>query len=285
MTIPADNVSIRSFISFLVYSNLIIAISVSSATLLAFFLLQYPVIWEVMLVVFSGTLSIYTLNRFTDIQEDSINLPGRVEFIRKYGKIILLIAILLYTGSLVMVALHSAMAGIVALLPPAIAVLYSCFRLKRFFLVKNILISAGFVCSVLIVGAYYHEFSISIALLTVLLFTAGFVNSIIFDIKDLQGDKLCNIQTFPAKYGFRKTKYYCYLLLLPVFLITFYFIMNHIRSAILLPFLGYIASYTYFLKDTEQYPDWYFGLYVDGEYIVLLFFIIIFSLAGVFTLP
>jgi len=277
---PACKDSIRSFISFLVYSNLITSIASVTVTLLTFFLLDYPIILSILLVVFSGTLLIYTLNRFTDLREDTINLPKRVEFIRKNGKVMLLVAIFLYVISLIMVAMHSSFAAIVAIFPLMIAFSYSYFRLKRFFLVKNFLICSGWVCSILIVGAYYHEFGISIVLLTVLIFIAGFLNSIIFDIKDLRGDTLCNIRTFPVKYGIRKTKCCCYLLLIPLFLITVYLTMRDIRSAILLPFLGYITSYTYFLKEPELCPAWYFGLYVDGEYIFLLSLIIIFSLAG-----
>jgi hypothetical protein len=57
---------------------------------------------------------------------------------------------------------------------------------------------------------------------------------------------------------------------------------KNIQAAIILPFLGYITSYTYFSKDSEDYPWWYFGFYVDGEYIFLLFFIVIFFMAGLF---
>ena len=285
MTASAWQGRISSFISSLIYSNIITAVAGSTLTLLTFLLLAYPIKLSLLLVVFSGTLLIYTFNRFTDIREDAINLPKRVQFIRMYGQAMLIIAVLLYGISLVMVALHSSLAALVAVFPLMIAFLYSYFRLKRFFLVKNFLICSGWVCSVLVVGAYYHEFGITLILLMILVFIAGFVNSIIFDIKDLKGDTLCNIQTFPVKYGIRKTKYCCYLLLIPPFLIAIYLITLDIRSAILLPFLGYITSYTYFLDSSDQCPEWYFGLYVDGEYIFLLFCIFIFYHVGAFTAP
>jgi len=280
MIIPASKESIRSFILFLVYSNLITAISVSTATLLTFFLLNYPVILPVILAVFSGTLLIYTLNRFTDIHEDSINLPERVEFIRKYGKIIFLISLIMYVFSLVVVGMHSSIAVIAAISPLIIAFSYSYFRLKRFFLVKNILISTGVSCSVLIVGAYYNDFAIRLLLLAIIIFGSILVNTIIFDIKDLKGDKLCQIQTIPVKCGIRTTKFCCFVLLLPLFLIALFLMTIDIRSSIILPFLGYITTYTYFSVDSEQYPWWYFGLYVDGEYIFLLGILLILFMAG-----
>ena len=225
---------------------------------------------------------IYTLNRFTDIAEDSINLPEREKFSRRYGKFIFTFALILYAVSLVMVTLNSTIAGFIAAVPIIIAVLYSFIRLKNIFLIKNILICTGSICSILIVGAYYNDFSINLILLMGIIFISVFINTIIFDIKDVRGDKLCNIRTFPVKYGLMKTKYFCFLLLIPLFLITFYSITRDLRFTILLPFLGYITSYTYFLKDPEQLPVGYFGLYVDGEYIFLLFIIAIFYLfAGI----
>ena len=283
MNIRHERYGIHSCISLLVYSNLITAVSCSALTLLTFLLLNCPVIVPIMLVVFSGTLLIYTFNRFTDIHEDSINLPERVTFIRNFGKVILLIALFLYIVSLALVASGSTIAGIVAVIPVIIAVLYSYFRLKKIFLIKNILISTGGVCSVLVAGTYYSVFSATMFFLTVLVFNSIFVNTLIFDVKDMKGDKACNIQTIPTRYGLRRTKYCCYLLLISLFLITIYFITEDLRFSIFLPFLGYIMSYTYFLKDPDQYPEWYFGLYVDGEYVFLLLLIIIFFVCGVFT--
>lgn len=276
MTLPVKN----AIISFLVYSNVPGSVGVSNATLLTFFILHYPVIWPVVVVVFSGALLIYTLNRFTDIHEDAINLPPRVEFFRRYGKTILTIAGILYACSLAIVTLHSSSAGIIAILPIIIAFLYSHFRLKKFFLVKNILISSGFTCSVLIVGAYFNDVTILILLLAIIIFGSILVNTIIYDIKDQKGDKLCQIQTIPVKCGIRTTKVCCFVLLLPLFLIALFLMTIEMRSSIILPFLGYITSYTYFSGDSEQYPWWYFGLYVDGEFIYLLGILIILFMAG-----
>lgn len=285
MTVSANQEKISSFISTLIYSNIIISVAGSTLTLLTLLLLGYPVKLSLLLVVFSGTLFIYTLNRFTDLREDIINLPGRVEFIRKYGKVILLVAVLLYGISLILVAMQSGLAACIAVIPLVIAFSYSYFRLKRFFLLKNLLISAGWVCCVLIVGAYFQEFGINILLLTGFVFIAGLLNSIIFDTKDLKGDTLCGIRTFPVKYGLMNTKCCCYLLLTILFLITVFLLTRDLRFAILLPFLGYITSYTYFLKSPGQSPAWYFGLYVDGEYVFLLFCILIFYFAGAFSAP
>jgi 4-hydroxybenzoate polyprenyltransferase len=167
MTQPVRK-GIKSVISFLVFSNILTSVAAATPTLLAFFLLGYPVTWPVWLVVFSGTLLIYTLNRFTDIPEDTINLPGRVEFIYRYGKTNLIVAVIVYVCSLAMVAVHNIFTGIVGILPLIIAVSYSCLRLKKFFLVKNILISTGCTFSVLIVGANFNDFSIRTFLLAII---------------------------------------------------------------------------------------------------------------------
>ena len=280
MNLPAYDGHLRSSIELLIHSNLVAAVCVATLTLLAFILLKHPIIVTLILVAFSGTLLIYTLNRFSDIREDSINLPGRVAFIRRYGRIILIFSAVVYGVSLVMIALHSTIAAVVAVLPVLIAISYSFFRLKRYFLIKNILTCAGVICSILIVGAYYDDFSTGMLFLTVIVFIAALVNTIIFDIKDIKGDTLCNIRTIPVTCGFTMTKYCCYALLIPLFLITFYLTSRDPRFAVLFPFLGYIAKYTYLLKDPDNYPGWYFGLFVDGEYIFLFFIILILVLGG-----
>jgi 4-hydroxybenzoate polyprenyltransferase len=57
---------------------------------------------------------------------------------------IFFLAAFLYVISLVIIALHSSLAALVAIFPLVIAFSYSYFRLKRFFLVKNVLVELGF---------------------------------------------------------------------------------------------------------------------------------------------
>ena len=271
---------IKSVGTFIVYSNLVISVSATVPILLACYLLGFPVVYPLLLIAFSETLFIYTLNRFSDIHEDTINLPERVEFIRRYGAFLLLISGILFLYSLVWVIFQSLAAGIIAFLPVGIAFFYSFFRLKRLFLMKNVLISIGWSCSIFTVGAYFHEFAILLYVLAGLIFGAVLVISIIFDIKDRNGDTVCNIRTIPVLYGFRTAKISCLIIIAPLVLVVFYLATRYTQFVILLPFAAYFTGYILFLTDSERIPWWYF----DREYIFLLGLILIIFITGIFQL-
>jgi 4-hydroxybenzoate polyprenyltransferase len=258
-----------SFIDILVTSNIFAAFYTVSVCLITLFLTGHPFLVTLPFAAFSATLLIYTMNRFTDRKEDIVNNPRRFHYLDSYGKATLTIAAGLYLFSLFLLFQSKLSTFLVALLPLFIAILYSIFRLKRVFLLKNISVSLGILCAVFIVLVHFDDFSV-FSLLLALFFLLGFlINTIVYDIKDIEGDLKYNINTLPVQYGLEKTKIVCYMLLFASVLLIPVLISFNPTSYLLLFYSCYIGLYITFADNPDKLPPWYYGIFVDGEYLLL----------------
>jgi 4-hydroxybenzoate polyprenyltransferase len=261
---------LNSFIRILVTSNGFTSINVASITLITLYVTNHPFLLSLPFTVFSGTLFIYTLNRYTDRGEDMVNSPLRFQYIDRYGKATLGSATGLYLLSLFFVLQMSWFTFLTALLPLFIAIFYSVFRLKRVFLVKNVAVSSGVLCAVMIVLVNFNDFTRFSIGLVLFFFLVILVNTIVYDIKDVEGDSRYRINTLPVRYGLKKTKMVCYLLLAgSVFCIPLLISFNP-RFLPLLAFSPYLGSYIAFSGRPYHLPSWFYGIFVDGEYIFVL---------------
>jgi 4-hydroxybenzoate polyprenyltransferase len=258
-----------SFIEMLVTSNIFAAFYTMSVCLITLFLTGHPFLVTLPFAAFSATLLIYTMNRFTDRKEDIVNNPRRFHYLDSYGKATLTIAAGLYLFSLFLLFQSKLSTFLVALLPLFIAILYSIFRLKRVFLLKNISVSLGILCAVFIVLVHFDDVTVY-SLVLALFFLLGFlINTIVYDIKDIEGDLKYNINTLPVQYGLEKTKIVCYMLLFASVLLVPVLISFNPTSYLLLFYSCYIGLYITFADNPDKLPPWYYGIFVDGEYLLL----------------
>jgi 4-hydroxybenzoate polyprenyltransferase len=258
-----------AFFELLVISNVFAGLFTVSVCCITIYLTKHPMVIILPLTVFSGTLFIYTMNRFTDRNEDIINNPRRFRFIDRYGKASLSIAAALYLYSLAVLLYSDVPTFLVAVLPVVIAILYSVFRLKRVFLAKNIAVASAALCSVAIVLVYFRDFAPYSLILAVFFFLGFLINTITFDIKDIRGDLQYQIATIPAAWGVQTTKIICYILLvlngfIPPVLAAWYPV-----SLILYLYTVYLGLYIAFADDPSKLPSWYYGIFVDGECLFL----------------
>jgi 4-hydroxybenzoate polyprenyltransferase len=256
----------------LVYSNLYLAIFAHVAMTAAMMvLLRVPMNPVLLLVAFSGSMLIYSLNRSTDGEEDRINLPERSEFSGRYGRYFIAASIPLFAISVGLSALQSIGVLVVVLLPFAIGILYSYFRLKRIFFLKNLVVSIGVSATLLMVVAMYSPpFSTWLPLFGIVV-TGVLVNTIIFDIKDIQGDSSAGIRTLPVTLGIRRTQGFCFILLAIMALLSIPLIQTDRVFWALVPYFLYIGFYIVSVPAGDS-SWWYYGLVVDGEFIPLLVF-------------
>jgi 4-hydroxybenzoate polyprenyltransferase len=210
------------------------------------------------------------MNRYTDRKEDVINNPRRLQFLNRWGNVILACALGCYLLSLFFLLQIKLATFLVALIPLAIAVLYSVLRLKRVLFIKNLSVSSGILCAVLIVFVTYNNYTMFSLLLAAFFFLTILINTIIFDVKDIEGDKLENIHTIPGTYGLRNTKIICYMLLATsIFFIPGLLVFTR-KSLLLIAYSLYIGLYTTYADGPEHLPSWFYGIFVDGEYLFLL---------------
>ncbi|MBC7912902.1 MAG: UbiA family prenyltransferase [Pyrinomonadaceae bacterium] len=253
-------------IKILVHSNVFIALLAFSISYIANILIGKEPDLILMLIAFSVMFFIYTINRFSDLKEDEINAPNRVNFIYKYGKYLLSVSSLAFISSILYAVVYRPAMAIYIFLPVLIGIIYSFFGLKRIFLMKNVFVGMAWGILALINGAYYEAFSPQLISFSIIVGVMMIINSTVFDLKDIEGDSFHNITTLPVKLGIGKTKIVCSMLNLSLVMFTaglFYLhIFSGIISVIFLLYV-YIFLYIYFAKPVNN--PLFYGIFVDGE--------------------
>jgi 4-hydroxybenzoate polyprenyltransferase len=124
-----------------VYSNVYIALAGAGMAVTTLLLAGMPVTWEPVIIAFTVPMFVYNLNRFTDIEEDAVNVPHRANFIQKYGKVLFTSGILLYILGLWLAVSQNIAAFAFTLTPGAAGVIYSVLRAKKVLFAKNVIVS------------------------------------------------------------------------------------------------------------------------------------------------
>lgn len=204
---------VKYFLEMLIYLNLIEVVDSGAAVLFTFFLsATQPSLLPLILVMFS-TFFLYGLNRINDVKEDRINSPERLNFWKRYGKKLIFIGSLLFIISLTISAFNNIFSFILLLLPFLLVFSYSCFRLKRFLFIKNLIVATGWFTIPFFTATLMSSFSLSIILVcSIIIFFAVLINTVIFDIKDIKGDEIHNIRTISNVFGIHFAKKISYLL-------------------------------------------------------------------------
>lgn len=252
----------------LVSANLFISTAALFVSFFANLILDKPQNFFLNLSSFAVMFLIYTANRFSDIEEDEINSPKRVLFVKKHGRTFLFSSLVLFFGVLVYALLSNLLTAFFIVLPLTIGILYSFAGLKRFFLVKNLTVGCGWGILPLINASYYNVYSFEVLFYAVLCGAFWTINSTVFDIKDIVGDKSQNVVTMPVKFGPGKTKLFCFVLNLIMLLSLAFLLFNELLPSLFLIFgviNFYLFIYIYLAK--EKNNPWFYGILVDGEFV------------------
>jgi 4-hydroxybenzoate polyprenyltransferase len=264
---PAIAASIRA----LVHSNVFISLSATSIALSTVLLADLAVDPVPLFIVFAVTMFVYSFNRLTDFAEDKRNIPGRASFVRRYGKPLLAVGVVLYLLAAAVAVLEGIPGAPAMVIPLAVAVLYSVVGLKRVLLVKNLLVGLSWGLIPLGIGVYY-----GVLWTTDVVFMAGFVTTMltiaaaVFDIKDIEGDSAAGISTLPVRYSPAFTRRVAagatVLVSLAVVALVAAGVLDR-AYLLLLVFTGYVVGYS--LVATADRGPLFYGFVVDGEHILL----------------
>ncbi|AGB16048.1 4-hydroxybenzoate polyprenyltransferase-like prenyltransferase [Halovivax ruber XH-70] len=267
----------------LVHSNVFIALAATSWVVTTAVLAGLPLDPLPPFIVFAVTLFVYSLNRFTDIDEDEYNVPGRAAFTKRYGRFLLIIGTLAYLGAVGFALAFDLPRAELLLAPIAVITLYSVLGLKRIFLVKNLLVGIAWGGIPLGVGVYYGvPMDTEILLLTAYVVAMLTIAAVIFDLKDIVGDRHEGIVTVPRVIGTRRTRLYS---AGATVVVTFGVVaaiwasLVPPRYLVLLAFSAYVFSYC-LSADPDASPLFY-GLVVDGEHLFFALLVAILAAIGV----
>ncbi|WP_226006972.1 UbiA family prenyltransferase [Natrinema salinisoli] len=263
--------SLKAGLRFLVHSNLFISLATVSVALTTALLANLPLDPLPLFIVFAATMFVYTVNRFTDLEEDEQNVPQRAAFTKRYGRLWLAVGVGLYVVAVATAVALDVSGAVYMLLPLAVVFLYSVGGVKRVFLVKNLVVGFAWGAIPLGVGYYYGqlrspEILFLFAYVTVMLTIAA----VVFDVKDIEGDRAAGIPTVPNLFGPRWTR-------IPSLLATVAVAAGVIalvgsgaiprRFLVVLAMNAYVAAYIPFA--TPDRGPLYYGFVVDGEHVFL----------------
>ena len=263
--------ALRSVLLLLVHSNLLISLSATSVAVSTIVLADLPLDSVPLFIVFAVTLFVYSFNRLTDLAEDKQNVPRRASFVERYGTILFAVGVTLYLIATA-IAIRTGIPGAPAMIVPlTVAVLYSVVGVKRILFVKNLLVGLSWGMIPLGVGVYYEQ------LLTVdILFVFGFVTAaltiaaVVFDIKDIEGDRAEGIRTVPLVVGVERTRQGAAAASAVLGLFVAAAVQLGVvdwQYLLLVPFTAYMIGYS-LVAEVNRTPLFY-GFVIDSEHIVL----------------
>jgi 4-hydroxybenzoate polyprenyltransferase len=176
------------------------------------FLLQNIVSSALLLIAtFFLAMSVYNLNKVSDLEEDVINQPERARFIKKNRDYIVFACLESVNIAVVLAFFANPAAIIVILFPFYVGVFYSMgvrrLRLKNFLVLKNIMIAmAVTVGAVLLPLAVHVNFPLILLLIAYWIFLKVFIDSVVLDVRDIEGDRKAGVRTIPVSLGRNKTR-------------------------------------------------------------------------------
>lgn len=264
-------------LALLVHSNLLISTAATSVAVTTIVLVGRSPDPVPLFIVFSATLFVYSVNRATDVEEDELNVPKRAAFTKSYGKVCLAAGVVLYLLAVGVAVVRGLPKAGFLVLPVAAAVLYSLARLKRVLLVKNLLVGIAWGTIPLGVGVYYDILpTVEILCLTTFFTIMLTVAAAVFDIKDIEGDRVAGVRTVPIAFGIRTTRVAAAATTVAVAVGVLAAVACGILPGeflVLLGFLGYVLAYVPFA--TPERGPLFYGFIIDGEHIFLVILVLL----------
>ena len=223
----------------------------------------------------------YMMNRSTEIESDAVSHPERTQLLnqrKRYlpaisGGAFLIGYALAFTVNFVFFA--------ALLVPLAFALLYSVgskrlvgvigvSKLKEKLLVKNLMVSFAWSLIPVLVGLYYLRFAWALLFLGAFIFLRLMVNTLLFDVRDAEGDRSQGIRTVPVAYGVPGT----YKAMAAIDLFTLAYV-GAVAALGLLPLSAsvlallplYSLGYAYFARKGKGDLGFICDVLVDGEYL------------------
>ena len=272
---------------FFIRSNLYIALGASFLTYGISYLSGIEPSVYFMVVSFLYFFSMYNINHIADKDSVRINEPDRIEFYEKNRDILLKIGVTSSLVSLLISAFFGFASFLLMLISVCLGIAYSVKifpsyisrhikyqRLKDIPASKDVFVALAWATVCVLVPAsakIWGGINFSIMASFVFVFLVSYIRSVLFDIRDIQGDRFVGRETIPILIGKEKTK--IFLLAISGLAAIGLFIFSRI---------GWLSSLGYLLIIPIAYTIFYLYLYhrriisqglscegvVDGKFIL-----------------
>ncbi|SEP82770.1 UbiA family prenyltransferase [Natrinema salaciae] len=277
---PKWAASVKTVLRYLVHSNLFISLATVSVAVTTALLVGLPLEPLPLFILFAATMFVYTVNRFTDLEEDEQNVPQRAAFTKRYGRLWLVSVIGLYLAAVGIAVSLGLPGAIYMLLPLVVVLLYSVGGVKQLFFVKNLVVGFAWGAIPLGVGYYYGQLrSPGILFLFAYITTMITIAAVIFDVKDIEGDRAAGIPTVPNLFGPRWTRVLSLLATVAVAATVVALVGAGIvprEYLVVLAMNAYVCAYIPFA--TPDRGPLFYGFVVDGEHVFLAAVVVVLEL-------
>jgi 4-hydroxybenzoate polyprenyltransferase len=284
--LPLSRTQLESAFSFATLSSMFIG-AVMVAVLYVSFLLQNIVSSALLLIAtFFLTISVYSLNKVTDLEEDLVNLPDRARFVKKNRDYLLFASLESINIAVILVFFANPYAIPVILFPFYVGLFYSTgmrrLRIKDALLLKNIMVAlAATTAAVLLPLAVHTTIPFIVLLVGYFIFLKCFINTVLFDVRDIEGDRKAGVLTIPISLGTKKTRNALLLLnsTLAVW-VAFAIFQGLFYPYQIVLILSVLYGYWCILRCTrvDAKASKLFDLLVDGEWVILALYALPFAL-------
>lgn len=268
----ADNIenSLRNVLRFLSVSSISVGVSAFFATYIMFILLGITPSVYICLTPSLMAFSVYSLNKLTDLKEDSINTPDRLNFLKGRKYLIISYSILAYLLSIYLAFLDKPSSAAIVLFPLIANALYGSRvlpglpRLKDIPVMKNIVVaSCCAVTTTFLPAAHMMDASLAIAIAFCFMFGKAFINTLLYDVRDIKGDGEKGVKTIPVLVGKKRTVYLLLIMNSILLLLAQVFIWGNAK---LLATSLVLYGYFYILYFTKTMQPLAMDLLIDGEW-------------------
>jgi len=215
----------------------------------------------------------------TDKKEDMLNSPERLNYVGNRDKLLIILSFVAYGVALAIGVLSGEILVIVVLLIPLwVAIVYSVRlspnlpRVKDIFVAKSLAVTASLVFSTLLLAYICSRNNFLVLFWGYFLFLKIFINTTLFDVRDVSGDRKVGVRTIPAVLGVKKTRMLLLSLnslLIPWVIISLY--LHLFVSALPLLLFCIFYGYWYILHfcRPEKKFSFSYDVLVDGEWMIL----------------
>ncbi|NJD52364.1 MAG: prenyltransferase [Candidatus Methanoperedens sp.] len=192
----------------LLYASLVVAISGGLRLYVASLLSGKDMGISISLVMVLIVYSTYTLDRTINCMEDKVNRTQESNA-NKFIPYFLLCMCLLFA---ILILIQNRIFPLIALFPIIMGFMYTkgvkignySIKLKQGKGIKNFFVA--FTWALTIILLIYPAENLSLFLIFILFFIKSFINTVIFDFKDIKGDSQAGLKTIPVYFGELKAK-------------------------------------------------------------------------------
>ncbi len=274
--------TIKNFIfNEFIHGGHLIALGTAGIALSSMFLFNSIIRWEFLLIIYLGTLCIYSYDYYKELEIDSLNNSNRTDHLKKYHNMRPLAFISYGVGFFILVLYFGNFESIIFGVLLLIAGLLYTSKFKQ--LTKRII---GF-------KSFYTAFSFSLLIIFTAIYCTYPINWLLFifcafvflnimiitsfcDIKDIDTDRKQNLLTLPIFFGKRKFLLFLHILNFISFaLIIIAIITQVIPLFSIFLFLSYLYCFYYIQKAKDDKTDLHTltNVMVDAEYFFWPFFL------------